>query len=34
MYDNWVKYGNPDGSPAIMAMGFALPKWMLEEENR
>lgn len=34
MYDNWIKYGNPDGSPAVMAMGFALPQWMLEEENR
>jgi len=33
MHSNWVKYGNPDGSPAVMAMGFALPKWMLEEEN-
>ena len=34
MYDNWIKYGNPDGSPAVMAMGFALPAWMLQEDNR
>ena len=34
MFDNWIKYGNPDGSPAVMAMGFALPAWALEEENR
>ena len=33
-YENFLKYGNPDGSLAVEAMGFALPKWMMKEEYK
>lgn len=32
-YDNWQKYGNPDGSMAFRAIEVALPSFLLKPEN-
>ncbi len=32
-YNNWQKYGNPDGSLAFRAIEVALPSFLLEPEN-
>eukprot|EP00347_Sterkiella_histriomuscorum_P016782 403351874 len=32
-YDNWKKYGNPDGSVAMKAVEIALPSFLLKPEN-
>ncbi len=32
-YDNWQKYGHPDGSRAMQAMEIALPSFLLKPEN-
>ncbi|CDW85549.1 dnaj-like sec63 [Stylonychia lemnae] len=32
-YDNWQKYGNPDGSVAYKAVEIALPSFLLKPEN-
>jgi len=34
MYDNWIRFGNPDGSVAIQAVGLAMPAWLLDPEWR
>jgi len=34
MYDNWIRFGNPEGSVAIQAVGLALPAWLLDPEWR
>ena len=31
-YDNWIKYGNPDGSLAMKAIEIALPSILFQEE--
>lgn len=33
-FDNWIKYGDPDGSKSIQAFELALPKWLLDEDFR
>ncbi len=33
-YDNWQKYGDPDGSKAFKAMEIALPSFLLKPENQ
>ena len=33
-YDNWKKYGNPDGSLSSRAMEIALPSFLLLPENQ
>lgn len=32
-YNNWQKYGNPDGSLSARAFEVALPSILLEPEN-
>jgi hypothetical protein len=34
MYDNWMKFGDPNGSQTAKAMGLAIPSWMFDEEWR
>ncbi|KAF5322656.1 hypothetical protein D9619_001280 [Psilocybe cf. subviscida] len=31
--ENWIKYNHPDG-PQSTSMGIALPKWLIEGQNR
>ena len=33
-YDNWKKYGHPDGSRAMQAIEIALPSFLLKPENQ
>ena len=33
-FNNWIRYGDPDGSKSIQAFELALPKWILAEEFR
>ena len=33
-FDNWMKYGDPDGSKSIQALNLAMPKWILAKEFR
>jgi preprotein translocase subunit Sec63 len=33
-YDNWQKYGHPDGSLAVRAIEVALPSFLLKPENQ
>ena len=33
-FNNWIRFGDPDGSKAIQAFELALPKWILAEEFR
>ena len=34
MYDNYIKYGDPDGPKIVQAFDLALPRWLLEESIR
>ena len=33
-YNNYVKYGDPEGSVSVKALELALPKWLASEEMR
>lgn len=33
-FDNWIKYGDPDGSRTLRALEVALPAWLASEEMR
>ena len=33
-FNNWIRFGDPDGSKSIQAFELALPKWILAEEFR
>ena len=33
-FDNYIKYGDPDGSMSVKALELALPKWLASEEMR
>ena len=33
-YDNYLKYGNPEGSKTVQALELALPTWLAAEELR
>ena len=33
-FNNWIRFGDPEGSKAIQAFELALPKWILAEEFR
>jgi preprotein translocase subunit Sec63 len=33
-FDNWQKYGDPDGSKAYKAIEVALPSFLLKPENQ
>lgn len=33
-FDNYIKFGDPDGSKTVKALELALPKWLASEELR
>jgi preprotein translocase subunit Sec63 len=33
-FDNWITYGNPEGSILSQSMDIALPSWMTDESNQ
>jgi hypothetical protein len=33
-FDNWIKYGDPDGSTSVRAIAIALPKWLFDKDIR
>ena len=33
-FDNWIKYGDPDGSKSIQALKLAMPNWILAQDFR
>ena len=30
-FDNWINYGNPEGSSLARSIDFAMPSWLLDE---
>ena len=33
MFNNWIKYGDPEGSRAMKALELALPTWLIGEDS-
>ena len=33
-FDNWMKYGNPEGSLMSQSINIAMPSWLMEPENQ
>ena len=33
-FDNWIQWGNPEGSLMSQSVNIALPSWLMEPENQ